>query len=32
MVMKPAPQGRQKRIAETVKLAADNIKANHYRQ
>ena len=23
---------RQKRIAETVKLAADNIRANHYRQ
>lgn len=23
---------RQKRIAETVRLAADNIKANHYRQ
>lgn len=23
---------RQKRIEETVKLAADNIKANHYRQ
>jgi uncharacterized protein YdeI (YjbR/CyaY-like superfamily) len=23
---------RQKRIEETVRLAADNIKANHYRQ
>ena len=26
------PETRQKRIEETVKLAKDNIKANHYRQ
>ncbi len=26
------PQTRQKRIDETVELAARNIKANHYRQ
>lgn len=26
------PETRQKRIAETVKLATQNIKANHYRQ
>ena len=26
------PETRQKRIEETVRLAADNIKANHYRQ
>lgn len=26
------PETRQKRIAETVRLAADNIRANHYRQ
>jgi uncharacterized protein YdeI (YjbR/CyaY-like superfamily) len=26
------PETRQQRIAETVRLAADNIKANHYRQ
>lgn len=26
------PETRQKRIEETVSLAADNIKANHYRQ
>ena len=26
------PETRQKRIDETVRLAAENIKANHYRQ
>jgi uncharacterized protein YdeI (YjbR/CyaY-like superfamily) len=26
------PETRQKRIEETVRLAADNLKANHYRQ
>jgi uncharacterized protein YdeI (YjbR/CyaY-like superfamily) len=26
------PETRQKRIEETVRLATDNIKANHYRQ
>jgi uncharacterized protein YdeI (YjbR/CyaY-like superfamily) len=26
------PETRQKRIEETVRLAAENIKANHYRQ